>query len=256
MTDEERNSLKENLVEEVLNSGVPEHVAMIMDGNGRWAKDRGFTRIRGHQAGARNVKRLVQLADDLGIRHITLYAFSIENWARPWLEVSALMRLILAYIIRERNELHKKGVRFRFLGRISELSPRIIEEAQRSTELMAKNTGITLNLCINYGGRSEIVDAIKKIIIVGIPPEKITEEIISQYLYVPDLPDPDLIIRTSGEMRISNFLLWQCAYSELVISAKYWPDFDEIEFLKSLRVFQLRERRFGKTSEQIISSEG
>jgi len=161
------------------------------------------------------------------------------------------MKLIHSYIVKERMELHAEGVRFRIIGRVSELAPEIIEEAKVSTELMAKNTGLSLNICINYGGRGEIVDAVKKIVASGIPPEKIDEALISRNLYAPDIPDPDLIIRTSGEMRLSNFLLWESAYSELYVTPTYWPDFDEIEFLKAIKSFQKRERRFGKTSEQV-----
>lgn len=230
---------------------IPVHVGIIMDGNGRWAKTKGKSRIRGHQEGAKRVKNLVELADDLGIKHLSLYAFSLENWARPSFEVSALMRLIKAYIVRERNELHSRGAKFRLLGRIEGLAPEIIEEAQKSTELMINNKGLSLNLCINYSGKAELVDAVRKIVKTGINPEMISETTISQNLYCHDVPDVDLIIRPGGEFRTSNFHLWRSAYSELYFSQVYWPDFNENEFLKALSEYQNRERRFGKTGEQV-----
>ena len=249
----ERERLREELTAAVRDRPIPAHVAIIMDGNGRWAKQRGLTRIRGHQMGARRVNPIVRFADRLGVRHVTLYAFSVENWARPSFEVSALMRLIRTYIVRERNGLHAENARFRLIGRRDGLAPEILEEARRSTELMQNNTGLTLNLCINYGGRAEIVDAVKRLVADGLRPEEITEEAIARRLYAPDLPDPDLIVRTSGEMRISNFLLWQCAYSEIYVTDVLWPDFDEVELLRAIQSYQNRERRFGKTSEQLGS---
>lgn len=247
----ERERLRQELAAAVRAKPVPTHIGIIMDGNGRWAKQRGLTRIRGHQVGARRVKTIVRFADKLGVKHISLYAFSVENWARPSFEVSALMRLIRAYIVRERNDLHAENARFRIIGRVSELAPEIIEEARQSTELMKNNTGLTLNLCINYGGRAEIVDAVKRLVAEGLRPEQVTEEAIARRLYAPDLPDPDLIVRTSGEMRISNFLLWECAYAELYVTDVLWPDFDEVELLRAIQAYQGRERRFGKTGEQI-----
>ncbi len=247
----QRASLLAELRGQVDPGRIPRHVGIIMDGNGRWAKSQGFTRIRGHQMGARRVKQVVRFADKLGVKALSLYAFSVENWARPSFEVSALMRLIRAYIVRERNDLHSEGVVFRLSGRLEGLAPEIREEARISTELMAGNKGLTLNLCINYGGRAEIVDALKRIISSGAPPEKITEELISRNMYSPDIPDPDLIVRTSGEMRLSNFLLWESAYSEIYVTDLFWPDFDEVEFLRAVLSFQKRERRFGKTGEQL-----
>jgi len=249
----QREQLKRELFAEVEGKQIPSHIAIIMDGNGRWAKQHGLTRIRGHQMGARRVKGVVRFADKLGVRHITLYAFSVENWARPSFEVSALMRLIRTYIVKERSDLHAKGVRFRIIGRVNELAPEIIEEARISTELMKCNQGLSLNLCINYGGRAEIVDAVRALVAKGLKSDQITEEAIACNLYAPDLPDPDLIVRTSGEMRISNFLLWQCAYSELYVTEVLWPDFDDVELLLAVKAFQGRERRFGKTSEQMES---
>ncbi|RCK80434.1 MAG: Undecaprenyl diphosphate synthase [Candidatus Ozemobacter sibiricus] len=247
----ERERLREELTAAVRAHPVPAHIGIIMDGNGRWAKQRGWSRIRGHQMGARRVDSIVRAADRLGVRYLTLYAFSVENWARPSFEVSALMRLFRTYIVRKRAALHAENARFRLLGRREGLAPEILEEARQSTELMKNNTGLTLNLCINYGGRAEIVDAVKKIVADGLRPEDVTEEAIARRLYAPDLPDPDLIIRTSGEMRISNFLLWECAYSELYVTDVMWPDFDEVELLRAIQSYQNRERRFGKISEQL-----
>jgi len=251
ISEQERRNLEEQLIAQISPGKIPRHIAIIMDGNGRWAKSHGLSRVRGHQAGAKLIKKLVRFADTLGVKHITLYAFSVENWARPSFEVSFLMKLIKRYIVKERMELHAESVRFRIIGRLSELAPEIIEEARISTELMANNSGLTLNLCINYGGRTEIVDAVKKIVAEGLTVEKITESAIAQRLYAADLPDPDLIIRTSGEMRLSNFLIWQSAYSELYVTDVLWPDFDEVEFLKAILSYQGRERRFGKTGEQM-----
>ncbi|MBU1105527.1 MAG: di-trans,poly-cis-decaprenylcistransferase [Candidatus Riflebacteria bacterium] len=247
----DREQLKTELLEQIDKDNIPAHIGIIMDGNGRWAKARGKTRIHGHQEGARRVKTVVRFANDLGVRHISLYAFSVENWARPSFEVSALMRLIRAYIIRERNDLHAEGVQFRLLGRMEELAPEIIRQANISTELMKNNPGLSLNLCINYGGRAEIVDAIKRIITEGYKPGEISEQLVSQHLYWPELPDVDLMVRTSGEMRTSNFHLWRGAYAELYFTPVLWPDFDNAELLKAILAYQNRERRFGKTSEQL-----
>lgn len=246
-----RNDLKNELLARLDQENIPAHIGIIMDGNGRWAKARGKTRIHGHQEGARRVKTVVRFANDIGVRHISLYAFSVENWARPSFEVSALMRLIRAYIIRERNDLHAEGVRFRLLGRMEDLSPAIIKQANISTELMKNNPGLSLNLCINYGGRAEIVDAVKKIMAAGYKPADITEKLISDHLYWPELPDVDLMVRTSGEMRTSNFHLWRGAYSELYFTPVLWPEFDEVELLMAIDAYQNRERRFGKISEQL-----
>ncbi|GAB1351691.1 isoprenyl transferase [Erysipelotrichia bacterium] len=251
---ENRETLRASLLKELDPAKIPAHIGIIMDGNGRWAKSRGKSRIRGHQEGARRDKTVVRFANDLGVKHISLYAFSVENWARPSFEVSALMRLIRAYIIRERNDLHAEGVKFRLLGRLEELAPEIVRQAQISTELMQNNPGLSLNLCINYGGRAEIVDAVKKIINKGYKADQITEELIAANLYWPELPDVDLMVRTSGEMRTSNFHLWRGAYSELYFTPVLWPDFDDVELLKALLAYQNRERRFGMISEQLAKN--
>ncbi|MFZ2958700.1 MAG: polyprenyl diphosphate synthase [Candidatus Ozemobacteraceae bacterium] len=247
----ERELRKNELLESIPRGPVPAHIGIIMDGNGRWAKQHGYSRIRGHQFGARNVKTIVRCADRIGVRHVSLYVFSSENWSRPSLEVTALMRLIRTYIARERQELHEEGFRFRMLGRVQGLAPEVLAEARASAELMKMNSGTSLNLCINYGGRAEIVDAVRALVSQGKRPEEITEEAIASHLYAPDIPDPDLVIRTSGELRTSNFLLWQSAYSELYFTPVLWPDFDELELLQAVSHFQTRQRRFGKTGEQI-----
>ena len=251
---QDKTKLKLELQKQLDPDNIPAHIGIIMDGNGRWAKSKGKNRIFGHQEGARRVKSIVRFADDLGVKHISLYAFSVENWARPSFEVTALMKLIKSYIVKEREDLHAEGVKFRLIGRINELAPEIIKEAEISTKLMENNPGLSLNLCINYGGKAEVVDAVKAIIKEGIPVDQITEETISQHLYWPQVPDVDLVIRTSGEMRTSNFHLWRAAYAELFFTPVLWPDFDEIEFLKALLTYQGRERRFGLISEQIEES--
>lgn len=246
-----REKLKDELEARLDRTNIPAHIGIIMDGNGRWAKGRGLSRIKGHQEGARRVKTVVRYADDLGVKHVSLYAFSVENWARPSFEVSALMKLIKAYIVKERNDLHAEGVRFKLVGRLHELAPEIVKEAEISTKLMQNNPGLSLNLCINYGGRAEIVDAVKAIMRSGVNADQITEEMISQNLYWPEIPDVDLMIRTSGEMRTSNFHLWRGAYSELYFTEVLWPDFDDVELLRAILTYQGRERRFGLISEQI-----
>jgi undecaprenyl diphosphate synthase len=246
-----RDELKLELEARLDRDNIPAHIGIIMDGNGRWAKQRGLSRIKGHQEGARRVKTVVRYADDLGVKHISLYAFSVENWARPSFEVSALMKLIKAYIVKERNELHAEGVRFKLVGRLNELAPEIVKEADISTKLMQNNPGLSLNLCINYGGRAEIVDAVKAIVKSGISIDKINEELIGKNLYWPEIPDVDLMVRTSGEMRTSNFHLWRSAYSELYFTEVLWPDFDDVELLRAILAYQGRERRFGLISEQL-----
>ncbi|MGM0599597.1 MAG: polyprenyl diphosphate synthase [Candidatus Rifleibacteriota bacterium] len=249
------NRIKQRLEDRLDKNNIPAHIGIIMDGNGRWAKRKGLGRIKGHQEGARRVKSVVRYADDLGVKHVSLYAFSVENWARPSFEVSALMKLIKAYIVKERNELHAEGVKFKLVGRLSELAPEIVKEAAISTELMKNNDGLSLNLCINYGGRAEIVDAVKEIVKQGISPAEINEETISRRLYCPEIPDVDLLVRTSGEMRTSNFHLWRSAYSELYFTETLWPDFDDVELLRAILAYQGRERRFGLTSEQLMEKD-
>jgi undecaprenyl diphosphate synthase len=230
---------------------IPAHIGIIMDGNGRWAQKLGKNRVFGHTEGAKRVKSIVRYADKLGVKHISLYAFSVENWARPSFEVSALMKLIKAYIVAERKALHEENVVFRLVGRLDGLAPEVIKEVETSTNLMKNNNGLTLNLCINYGGRAEIVDSVKSLISKGYTPEQITEDAIASQLYSPELPDVDLVIRTSGEIRTSNFHLWRAAYAELYFTEVLWPDFDNLELLRAIITYQSRKRRFGKTQEQL-----
>ena len=228
---------------------IPVHVGIIMDGNGRWARARGMPRVTGHRAGTKNIRRVLIEAVEIGIKALTVYAFSTENWARPKDEVSHLMRLISQGIQDELDELDERGVRILHSGRLAGVSPSLQEEIQGAVERTKDNDVITLNVAFNYGGRAEIVDAVKAIMWEGVPPEAVTEELISQHLYTPDLPDPDLIIRTGGEFRLSNFLIWQAAYAEFYSTPTFWPDFDEAELRRAVAVFQHRDRRFGKIKD-------
>lgn len=229
------------------NEKTPQHIAIIMDGNGRWAKARGLSRSEGHRNGVENLRRILHASVEHGIKYLTIYAFSTENWGRPAHEVSTLMRFLELFISRELNELHKNGVQIRQLGELDRVQPRLQKLIQQACEKTKNNTRIVLNVAFNYGGRDEIVRAMKKIMQEGIPPEEVTEDLISQYLYTGGQPDPDLIIRTSGELRMSNFLIWQAAYAEFYATPVYWPDFDETELQKALDNFSGRQRRFGKT---------
>ncbi|OGR82928.1 MAG: di-trans,poly-cis-decaprenylcistransferase [Elusimicrobia bacterium RIFCSPLOWO2_01_FULL_54_10] len=222
---------------------LPRHIAIIMDGNGRWAKSRGLPRIFGHRAGTQSVREAVKVCGELGIEALTLYAFSTENWARPKAEVSALMGLLSKMLSTEVSELNKSGVRLMAVGRLHELPAKVRGELEKAIDKLKSNTGLILNLALNYGGRQEIADAVNKIIHLGI--KKVDEKILSKYLYTADLPDPDLMIRTSGEMRISNFLLYQLAYAELYVTPTLWPDFRREHLYQAIASFQARERRFG-----------
>jgi len=229
---------------------LPSHIAIIMDGNGRWAKKRGLPRIAGHKAGVKTVKRIVRASGELSLRYLTLYTFSQENWKRPKEEVSAIMNLLYETTKREMNELDENNVRLITTGRIEEFSPRKREILQKAREKTKDNTGLTLNLALNYSGRMEILDAVKRIIQdaqqTKIQDGQLDEKLFSTYLYTKDLPDPDLLIRTSGEMRLSNFLLWQTSYTELYVTEVLWPDFSVKDFYEAILDFQERERRFGK----------
>jgi undecaprenyl diphosphate synthase len=227
-------------------SRVPFHVAIIMDGNGRWASKRGLPRIAGHRAGVENIRRVIEACGEYGVKMLTIYAFSTENWQRPEDEVRGLMQ-ILADVIDERTEeFHRNGIRLRHLGRLEGLSPLLQEKVRRAMDLTASDDRFTLNIAFNYGGRAEIVDAARRLAASGLPPESIDEPVFGQYLYIPDLPDPDLVIRTAGEMRLSNFMLWQAAYAEYYSAPTFWPDFDKRELHKALVEYNHRERRFGK----------
>jgi undecaprenyl diphosphate synthase len=225
---------------------VPNHVAIIMDGNGRWARARGLPRVTGHRAGTDNLRRVLPAATEFGISVLTIYAFSTENWSRPLEEVRGLMTLLGEFIQRELRNLHANGVCIRHSGRLEGINPRLQAQILEAVELTRNNKAITLNVAFNYGGRAEIVNAVQRIMRDGTAPEAVSEELISHYLYTGDLPDPDLIVRTGGEYRLSNFLIWQAAYAEYYATPTYWPDFDEAELAKALETYSQRERRFGK----------
>ena len=227
------------------NTQVPRHVAVIMDGNGRWAKDRGLSRQAGHRAGTENIRRIIQTFGEHGVQVLTLYAFSTENWTRPRREVGALMRLIPRVINREIKELHKNGVRLVHIGSLEPLEPKIREKVQQAIDLTKDNTQMTVALAFNYGSRAEIVEAVRRIVTDKIAPEKIDASLFASYLYTAEVGDPDLIIRTAGEMRLSNFLLWQSAYAEFYSTPTYWPDFDEAEIGRALGEYARRQRTFG-----------
>lgn len=227
---------------------LPRHVAIIMDGNGRWAEERGLPRLAGHRAGAENVRRIVQSLAGYGIPYVTLYAFSTENWSRPRGEVSGLLRILRSVIGPESRNLHRQGVRLIHLGRLEGLPPGVQREIRRALELTKDNTGITLGVAFNYGGRAEILDAVRRLLAEGAPLGEVDEARFSRYLYTDGLPDPDLIVRTGGEMRLSNFLLWQSAYSEYYATPTFWPDFGEAELEAALQSYSRRQRRFGGLS--------
>jgi undecaprenyl diphosphate synthase len=229
---------------------VPHHVGIIMDGNGRWAQSRGLPRLAGHRAGTDNIRRVLRAATDFGVKALTIYAFSTENWSRPPDEVAGLMTLLGQAIQREVKELHANDVRILHSGRLEGISARLQQQIQDAVQLTRNNQRITLNVAFNYGGRAEIVDAVRHIIRDGHAAEAVTEELISHYLYSSDLPDPDLIIRTAGEYRLSNFLIWQAAYTEYYATPTFWPDFDEAELAAALVEYSQRERRFGKVSDK------
>jgi undecaprenyl diphosphate synthase len=227
---------------------IPQHVAIIMDGNGRWALQRGLPRLAGHKAGTENLRRVIRSTVEFGVKYLTIYAFSTENWGRPPEEVKGLMYILEDVIDRELNELHKEGVQLRHIGRLERLSPRLQEKVLDAIDVTKNNDRLILNIAFNYGGRDEIVQAIQRMMKDGVPPENVTDELVSQYLYTAGVPDPDLIIRTSGELRVSNFLIWQAAYSEWYITPTYWPDFDKDEYRRALEAFAHRGRRYGKVA--------
>jgi undecaprenyl diphosphate synthase len=216
-----------------------------MDGNGRWAKERGLPRRAGHQAGTENIRRIIEFLGDRGVPYLTLYAFSTENWRRPRAEVNTLMRLLGNVIKREIRELHERGARLLHLGSLDRLPSRLRQQVLDAVELTKDNRRITVAVAFDYGGRAEIVDAVRRIVAAGLPPEGINEDSFGSYLYTAGLPDPDLIIRTAGEMRLSNFLIWQAAYAEYYSIPTYWPDFGPEEMEKALQAYSRRERRFG-----------
>jgi undecaprenyl diphosphate synthase len=225
---------------------IPAHVAIIMDGNGRWAQKRGLPRKEGHRAGVENMRRVLEAAVELGVPVLTVYAFSTENWARPEDEVHGLLGILEETIRREVPELHKNGVKLRHLGRLDGISEQMRQAVHAAIELTKNNDRIVLNVAFNYGGRAEILDAIRKMISEHVPPDKVDEALFASYLYTAGLPDPDLIVRTAGEMRLSNFLIWQAAYAEYYSTPTFWPDFDKQELYNALLAFSQRQRRFGK----------
>ncbi len=231
---------------------IPRHVAIIMDGNGRWAQKRGLPRIEGHRRGVTSVRCIVEEASRLGVEQLTLYCFSSENWKRPPRELTLLMHLLKQYLIEERREIQRQGLRFRVIGTLSALDPMIQTEMQKTIEVSANNTGMTLCLAVNYGARQEIAEAVRKIgqeIAAGtMTPEQITESTIADRLMTGGMPDPDLVIRTASEFRISNFLLWQISYAELWVTDRFWPEFREEDFRLAMRDFAKRDRRFGGLS--------
>ena len=227
---------------------IPQHVAMIMDGNGRWAVQRGLPRLAGHKAGTENLRRVIRATVEFGVKYLTIYAFSTEKWGRPAEEVNGLMLILQNVIDRELSELHKEGVQLRHIGRLERLDPAVQRKVLSAIDLTRNNDRLVLNVAFNYGGRDEIVNAIQKIIKDGIPAEEVTDDLVNQYLFTAGVPDPDLIIRTSGELRVSNFLIWQAAYSEWYITPTYWPDFDKDEYRRALEDFANRDRRYGKVS--------
>ena len=224
----------------------PQHVAIVMDGNGRWAKKRGLPRLVGHNAGGENIRPVVKIFADHGVKYLTLYMFSTENWNRPRIEVAGLLSLLARKIERETQAFHQENIRLVHLGRLDRLSQKLREKVQAAVELTKNNTGLTLCLAFDYGGRDEIVQAARRIASAGIPRDNIDEPVFAQYLYNPDIPDPDLVIRTGGESRLSNFLLWQAAYSEFYFTPVLWPDFGRKDVEEALSEYKRRQRRFGK----------
>lgn len=238
-----------NILRQLDANKMPKHIAIIMDGNGRWAQKRGLPRVLGHRAGADTLREIVRTASDIGVGALTAYAFSTENWKRPSEEVGLLMKLIGEYLDSDMKDMHHNNVRIRFIGKIDELAEVLQHKIQKAEILTQNNTGLILNLAVNYGGRAEITRAVQ--ILAGqvqaglIKPEEITDNSIGQYLYSPQIVDPDLLIRPSGDFRISNFLLWQCAYTEFWFTDLHWPEFNPTVLIQAILDFQKRERRFG-----------
>jgi undecaprenyl diphosphate synthase len=229
---------------------LPKHVAFIMDGNGRWAAKRGLPRLAGHQAGTENLRRVIRACVEFGVQYMTIYAFSTENWGRPQEEIQGLMHILEDVIDRELRELDEEGVQLRHIGHLDALPEALRQKVLDAIDLTQNNQRLVLNLAFNYGGRDEIICAIRQMMSEGIKPEEVTSDVVSQHMFTAGIPDPDLIIRTSGEMRISNFLIWQGAYSEWYITSKYWPDFDRDELHKALVEYANRDRRYGRVSSK------
>ena len=234
---------------------LPKHIAIIMDGNGRWANERNLPRYEGHRHGVERVREIIRAASELGIQYLTLYAFSKENWSRPKDEVNFLMKLLGAYLDSELKEIQKSNIRFRMIGKLQELPVEIQKRIKRNIETSEANTGLTLSLALSYSSRAEILDMVRKLAEESkagrLSPQEIDEKLISDSLYTRGIPDPDLLIRTSGELRISNFLLWQISYTELYITDKNWPDFRKDDLLQAIDAYKLRDRRFGSATDLI-----
>ena len=224
----------------------PAHVAIIMDGNGRWAQSRHLPRLAGHRAGVRNMHRIVRAGADIGIPMLTLYAFSTENWGRPTEEVEGLMEIFADAAERETRSLHRHGVCIKHIGSLEKVPLAQRRAIERAVDLTKNNTRLQMNVAFNYGGRAEVLSAVREILALGVPPEDVTEATISEHLYTAGMPDPDLVIRTAGEMRLSNFLIWQASYSEYYFSEKMWPDFGEGDFRDALEAYAVRRRKFGR----------
>jgi undecaprenyl diphosphate synthase len=242
------------------NNSIPQHIAIIMDGNGRWAKKRNLDRVEGHRAGVKTVKKIVRASVKLGIKVLTLFAFSKENWNRPKDEVTALMELLKYYLKSDIQELMENNIKVRIIGDINDLPPDIQESLKEVVEKTSRNTGMNLVFALSYGGRAEIVNAVKKILDDSrnglMSAENFCPDVFERYLYTSGLPDPDLLIRTSGEYRVSNFLLYQIAYTEIYVTKKLWPDFTKKDLIQAIHDYQRRERRFGMTSDQIRIDNG
>ena len=232
---------------------VPEHVAIIMDGNGRWAKQRGLPRAAGHRAGSENLRRVINASVELGIKILTIYAFSTENWDRPKAEVRALMKIFARVLSQEVNTLHRQGVCIHHIGELEGVDPTLSRKVRDAVELTKNNERLILNVAFNYGGRAEILSAVRSMLQDGIEPNELNEDLFNSYLFTCGLPDPDLVIRTSGELRISNFLIWQAAYAEFYPTPIYWPDFDGDALYDALVDYSQRNRRFGMTGDQIAA---
>jgi undecaprenyl diphosphate synthase len=253
LADVQPGSMEEALARQVNFDRLPAHVAVIMDGNGRWAAQRHLPRVEGHRNGIESVRAVVEGSARLGIRVLTLYAFSVENWKRPAAEVSTLMMLLKRYLRSELNTLLKNDIRFRVVGRMEDLAPDVQRELRDAEEKTARNRGMIFNIALNYGGRAEIVEAARKLIAAGVRPEDVDEQAFSNQLYTAGQPDPDLLIRTSGEMRVSNFLLWQIAYAEIWVTDTLWPDFRQQHLLEAILAYQKRERRYGGIKQSAVA---
>jgi undecaprenyl diphosphate synthase len=253
LADVEPGSAEEALARQIQFDRLPAHIAVIMDGNGRWAAQRHLPRVEGHRAGIESVRSVVEGSARLGIQVLTLYAFSVENWKRPPAEVSTLMLLLKRYLRSELNTLLKNDIRFKAIGRIEDLAPDVQRELRDAEARTVRNQGMQFNIALNYGGRAEIVEAARKLIAAGVRPQDVDEQAVSSHLYTAGQPDPDLLIRTSGEMRVSNFLLWQIAYAEIWVTDTLWPDFRKRHLLEAVLAYQKRDRRYGGIKQPAVA---